>query len=418
MNNTTVDYFHNLGIDVYFNTLGRTKELVNAYVSDTQSLVEAIDTKQSQFAKAACYDKYYFLPSRKKLTGFENFKKIDEAFRIEQRTNFNILWVPGKVVNKYIPKITDYKTALINSTREFTKPTLLYLSGGIDSELVALAMLDAKTAFTPVIFHWTDNSGKIQNDEDTKFANAFCEKHNLTPINKTVNIEHLWGTAEFKQLVRDLELTSPQISTHAYIVKLMNEELPNHTHLLGGEVRYKSDYEEQDGTIANVVYANKIIPTQFNFHGLAISQTSLGGDTSSTVGCRFSIFASSSYTWNFAETLTSSGTRVPTQTGSASGLMAQVPYWGSNYEVSATLTSANVLTGLGNGILSVSPSAGYAGNQIVSANIFSLNGGGGGSPWNNAFAGANYTIVYRPVGLAGETVQGFISLGPLSATFT
>lgn len=404
MNNTTENYFRNLGIDVHFNTLGRTQQLIDAYVSDTQILVDLTKEKQSQFAKQTAYEKYYFLVPRTKLTGFESFMKLDAEFRIKQRTNRKIIWTPGEVTKKYSTSVKDFKTTLIKSVQEFSKPALLYLSGGVDSEVVALAMIDAKKSFTPVIFHWTDSSGKAQNDEDTKYANAFCEKHNLSPLNRIINIEYLWGTPEFKQMADDLGLISPQLTTHAYMVKFMDDELPNHTHLLGGEIRYKSDYEMDDGTIANLVYANKISPAPYAGVQYYTLQNNNVGEGSSNTSQGFGIGQGGTYL--FYTNTSSTGTW--TSYGDpVTGPLVDAP---GTFECRITKTVDGSKTGNGNGVCSSSPSTGWASGNYVAVHIFSLNGGSGGAPYITTWTDTFYTAEYRAVATPGTVVSGGVDL--------
>jgi hypothetical protein len=60
------------------------------------------------------------------------------------------------------------------------------------------------------------------------------------------------------------------------MVELMNAEKPDHIHLLGGEVRYKSNFDEvkTDGfVIPNLVYANKSMPSIGTVTSSNISRT-------------------------------------------------------------------------------------------------------------------------------------------------
>ena len=255
-------YFEKCGLDVTFNTLGRTEELARAYVSDTRSLVESTHNKSSEYAKPVCYNKFYIIENRTKLTGFEKFNDVARAFksrRSEERINTQFM--DTLKIEKNETSHIGYKQALKNDLKTIVKPILLYLSGGMDSELVAMALLDAGVKFTPVIFSWTDSKGEIQNSSDTDYAFKFCRTHSLLPVVRTVDIEKLWQSDEFRQLSLDARLISAHLTTHVYMIKMIDTDYPNVSHLFGGEVRYASNYlNEEDNTFSDLVTLSKVMP--------------------------------------------------------------------------------------------------------------------------------------------------------------
>lgn len=262
----TEKYFEEQNIQVYFDTLGKTKALKEAYIESTQKLVDANPTKRSEMVKHACYSQFYSMKQREKLTGFEQFAELDKQYRIENREYIgeNVFRMSNLFEKSEKSSIIlPYKTQLGRSFEEYNKPILLYLSGGLDSELVARSLIEFGINFTPVIFNWGNKKGEIVNSTDTQYAFDLCKEFQLTPIVKTVNIDELWLSAEFKRLGKAIRILSPHLTTHAYMVELMNTEKPNHIHLLGGEVRYKSDaskFNDEKFINPNLVYANKINP--------------------------------------------------------------------------------------------------------------------------------------------------------------
>jgi hypothetical protein len=263
----TIKYFEEQNIQVHFDTLGKTKALKAAYIDATQKLVDANPTKRSEMVKHACYSQFYSMKQREKLTGFEQFAELDKQYRIENKEYIgeNIFRMSNLVDKSHSSGIIlPYKTQLGISYEEYNKPILLYLSGGLDSELVARSLIEFGIKFTPVIFNWGNKKGEIVNSNDTQYAVDFCNEFQLTPIVKTVNIDELWISAEFKRLGKSIRILSPQLTTHAYMVELMNSEKPDHIHLLGGEVRYKSNFDEvkTDGFVMpNLVYVTKAMPS-------------------------------------------------------------------------------------------------------------------------------------------------------------
>lgn len=255
------NYWADRGVKVVTNTLGANRALRNTYINQFSVLLDHYNNKQSKDIKLSCYRKLFPIESRTKLTGFEEISKLDQRFR-NNIVKVDIDWPDREEFTPF--SISSYENDYLSELVEFLRSVhnpLLYLSGGIDSELVALAMHNAGINFKVVIFSWTDKSGKILNGEDTKYAIKFCQQRGIDPIYKKLDIETLWTSDEFINLARELGLNSPQLTTHAYIVKLMKDELPDVTHLFGGEVRF--EYITHQNKIWNVSYLSKLasIPT-------------------------------------------------------------------------------------------------------------------------------------------------------------
>lgn len=254
------EYFLNKGINVSYNTLGATKDLVYSYLNDFSEMVKSSGTKKSQDIKFQCYSSLYSILPRDKKTGFEQFLFLDKKFRadisssgVTRAQNSNSFIVDGNV-----PTLYKFKDELISHVSKF-QDVLLYLSGGLDSEIVARSLLEAGVSFIPVIFQLKDNE-KIQNQYDFEFAMNFCQEHNLKPLVKSIDIPSLWSSTEFHNLALDMQVVSTQILTHAYMVKIMDAEFPNKLHVFGGEVRFFSNYILDDGRDANLVQLGKLVP--------------------------------------------------------------------------------------------------------------------------------------------------------------
>lgn len=251
-------YFQEAGLDVSFNTLGLTDAAKLAFVNETQASVDAVG--KSNDIKHALYSRYYDFEPREKFTGFEKFKESDIEFRTKMsKVIADPQFAPAHVVDKTTSADVDYRHHMIAELSKMKSP-LLYLSGGLDSEFVARLMLEAEIKFTPVIFQWVDKTGTIKNSHDTQYAFKFCEINNLTPIVKSVDVETLWKSDEFMQLSEAIQMISPQMTTYAYMVNIMESELPGSKHVFGGEVRYYADYIKDDGSIANLVFQAKVTP--------------------------------------------------------------------------------------------------------------------------------------------------------------
>lgn len=245
------------GVTVIINTLGANSTLRNSYISKFNHLVEATTSKKSNQVKMDCYRTLFDIEPRKKLTGFEEIDNLDRKFRDRFLKYSELEWDCAEYFTPMIlsHSTADYKGELITFLQGVEKP-LLYLSGGMDSELVAWALIEGGVDFSTVIFVWINNEGKILNAGDIKYAIDFCKNRNITPVLKTVNLEKLWTSDEFMEFSKELRFNSPQLTTHAYMVKIMKDVFPNHTHLFGGEVRF--EYLEWQNKIWNVSYLVKL----------------------------------------------------------------------------------------------------------------------------------------------------------------
>jgi hypothetical protein len=296
MNPQVKKYFEDKGVEVQFDVLASTDALRKAFIRDTYHIVNESERKSSQFVKHQCFTHYYpQLVNRNKLTGFEVFTGIDREFRnyannlvteidMAQADVFtNEKTIPDMDLSKLmayasdtadvfpaadVSTTQDYLLLLKDELTKFTKPILMYMSGGLDSEFVATAMLEQDIKFIPVIFQWTAASGEIANDTDIALAFDFCEKNGLTPLIETVNIEDLWASDKFKSMIKQVQLISPQLLTHVCMVDHMHELFPQYSHLFGGEVRYTTNYEADDGSMWNMVYLTKVTP---GYNGLSVS---------------------------------------------------------------------------------------------------------------------------------------------------
>lgn len=279
---TKIDkYFEKKGIKTVYNCLGANERLIRSHLSNFNSTVDRFKNHHSNFNKLQIYTKMYKMNERHKMTGFENFKTQDNFFRREI-TPFIIEAQHSPLFaidNNDNHILYDYKTELKNFVKTIDNP-LLYLSGGLDSELVAYAMLDAGVNFKTVIFQWIKN-GNIENISEVSHAYAFCKQHNINPIIKSVEVEKLWKTQYFKNLAIDLQILSTQLVTHSHMINLMSQEEPNVTHIFGGEVKFKTNYYTDNGERANLVWLDKLTPA---YNGDTFFAQYVGASSGASIG--------------------------------------------------------------------------------------------------------------------------------------
>lgn len=197
------------------------------------------DGKGSNHIKYAIYNSTYPMEFRPKRTGFEKIDKLDKTVRKYLQTfvpnESDIRQVELDVINEYIEhfdekdflqSINDYKISLEKVAEEYRDDNnIVYLSGGIDSELVALIFLSKKINFIPVVFELFDNDHQIINDFDIEWAYKFCSQNKIEPIVRSMNVEKFWQSDNLKNIAIKNSCNSPQICTHYYMIELVQEEI-------------------------------------------------------------------------------------------------------------------------------------------------------------------------------------------------
>ena len=93
--------------------------------------------------------------------------------------------------------VGTFREECVNSARligeKATKPILVGLSGGGDSQMVCLSMLEAKVPFKVVIVKLFDEFWSHVNSEDNETAYAFCEKYNIEYFEHMVNLDYFYN---------------------------------------------------------------------------------------------------------------------------------------------------------------------------------------------------------------------------------
>ena len=232
-------YFEKMGINIVYNTLGHNSDLITSFVSDYRDVLKTY-TARSNHIKHTLYNQIYNIEFRHKKTGFEKIPDLDREFRtkiskIVKKSQFSETCIVDKEQEK---SCKNYKEHLLSFLQKVDNP-ILYYSGGLDSELVALSLLDSGKKFTMVTIEWLYN-GNVINNYELHYAYKFCRDHSIIPIIKQIDVGQLWNSNEFFQLASDLGIVSPQLVSHAYMVLLLNQQFPNSTHLFGGEVRFQN----------------------------------------------------------------------------------------------------------------------------------------------------------------------------------
>lgn len=89
--------------------------------------------------------------------------------------------------------VESFRQECINAAKliasKATKPIIVGLSGGSDSQMACLSFREAGVPFKVVIVRLYDADGDILNDHDIKTAYEFCKKYNIEYIDHHVNAD-------------------------------------------------------------------------------------------------------------------------------------------------------------------------------------------------------------------------------------
>lgn len=89
---------------------------------------------------------------------------------------------------------SELNRAVEHFAGQVTKPTVIGLSGGYDSQAACLAFLDVKAPFQPVIVKLKTSDGSEYNTHDVEGAFEFCEKFNLAPLVEELDLDKFYRT--------------------------------------------------------------------------------------------------------------------------------------------------------------------------------------------------------------------------------
>jgi len=113
-----------------------------------------------------------------------------------------------------------------------TKPILVGLSGGIDSQVACLSFLELGCPFTPVITRLIGWDGRVCNDHDIKTAYEFCELFGLTPIIHELQL-NLYLARRFIDLFKEHGPLTGAMAVHLAAVDKYASE---YAYVIAGEI--------------------------------------------------------------------------------------------------------------------------------------------------------------------------------------
>ena len=215
-----------------FSFLTTSKESIGSFIALASSMMLGKSGISNHY-KYDVYKRNYDIKFRHKYTGFEELSDLDTAVREKLAKHLgdteNIDYYAE--LDSEIADVSDdcvFREELKRNAMQFSDTcNLIYLSGGLDSEITALAFLDAEIEFTPVIFKWTDKNNNVINDYDTEYAFSFCTENNIVPLVRLFDVVTFWESDEIYEYADKYKISSPQILTYYKMVDVMDEEFDN-----------------------------------------------------------------------------------------------------------------------------------------------------------------------------------------------
>jgi hypothetical protein len=217
-----------------FTFLNDDVDIVRAFVNETHHLTNGVS---SHFNKLHLY-RHYFpdIKDRSKMTGFERVKEADSAVRAKLRTAGEgwLVESDNRASTGNTEPFLDLMSKRINALEG---KSLIFYSGGLDSEFVIRLFEMCGKPFTPITCIWLYNNRPI-NGPDIVTAMDFYRSRSYTPIVKTLNIQEFWDSEELVEISQRLCDTSPQRCTYKKVSNICGEEYPNMNRIFAGEIRY------------------------------------------------------------------------------------------------------------------------------------------------------------------------------------
>ena len=131
----------------------------------------------------------------------------------------------------------DFKNKLIEKLNVFKNGNLC-LSGGYDSQFMALLMKEADIRFNTIIYQslWGDN---VVNANDVLFSERFCKKHDFKYEIISIDAKEYFEKTLMVPYVKKYRSVSPQIIFHLYFLDIIKKD----NLIMGGDIPYITYHE-------------------------------------------------------------------------------------------------------------------------------------------------------------------------------
>jgi len=195
---------------------------------------------------------------------------INYSYNNHYKWGFNDNWFNDSETEGYFQVSIGACSRLHRSFREecinsasllgnvLTKPILVGLSGGFDSQVVCLSLLNANVSFTPVILKLLSSAGHVYNQYDIDGAFNFCKKFNLNPIVEELDLDDFYCNEGMK-LISENCITVAEIAVQLHLVIKYQD---THAYINGGGDPQLSRYVDPVTGEATLRYALGPTPIQ------------------------------------------------------------------------------------------------------------------------------------------------------------
>lgn len=244
---------------------------------DCASFLMDTETSSNAGPKYKVYEDSFGVPFRHKLTGFEYVENLDKKYRpvyqqhmekvaspeIKERTqNFSHIIKQERKhevnAKSYEDAVKQYRKSLLKKADQYRdQHSLVYLSGGADSELMARVFAESGVDFSCVTFMLTVPTDQIVDEHDftqdikqlekypdimdilqnipagetvinlhdIKYAIEYTKEHNVNHLLRCFNVKKFWDSPEINQFMRKNNITSPLILSQRYMCELIEKEI-------------------------------------------------------------------------------------------------------------------------------------------------------------------------------------------------
>lgn len=147
-----------------------------------------------------------------KSTEFACYQSLTHGYADPDYTEFHSSLLP--LTRAPMDPFTEAAASALDIEMKAQAPIELCLSGGVDSEAMALAFLDAKVKFTVTILKFDEE----WNDFDINYAYQFCEKHNLAYRTLRLDVLHFFESGRHLYYGKHFRCQSPQLAVHLWLL--------------------------------------------------------------------------------------------------------------------------------------------------------------------------------------------------------
>ena len=225
------------------NFLTYSAKSIASFVKQALPLMSPGET--SNHIKAYVYHDNFDIETRPKYTGFEKVVRQDvktrKRLRLHLKTqlvsdNTEVAEANSQDLKQYLDRSDSTETfrqSLCEIAETYSDPdniNLVYYSGGMDSEIVLLSFMEAGVQYCPIVFTLTWQ-GDVINQHDLDWAWQFLSEHDISYIDRTLELSEFWETDLIEAYARDWGISSPQILTQYRMIDVIHDDIE----LLGEE---------------------------------------------------------------------------------------------------------------------------------------------------------------------------------------